>query len=329
MKKTKKLIIAIVLIFVAITICTQERPPERIAREHLAAGDSLFVHARDFNAAIASYKQALDLFKEIETDLTPFDAEIKDVMHKLYVSALNARDWNLAVQYGEEYLLLDPGNEAIVRNLAQIYRVGLDNVAGAIDVWLRYDNIFSSFIAKQEIADLYARINDNTNAILWYQKALEMNQDADLLQKLASLYINTNQPNRAIQVYEEFIDSEPSRRQLGIAYRNMGRLYQDMNNLPMAIQKYELFLEIDYDRSITLWLVDKYYENGNFERANRHIQNMITRNANDMDAIYFRALIAHADGKFQEARADFQRLVNHATYGSSAQGFIRSIDSTD
>jgi len=330
MKKTLKNILVLAsLIMLLSMLFAQEKPPERIAREHLATGDSLFVNVSDFVGAIENYQTALNMFRELHSDITPFNTEIRDILHKLYAAGTNARNWEVATRYGGELLSLDPSNEAVVRNLAQIYRVGLSDMSRAIEIWKSYDERFDSFTAKQEIADLYSRNNDNTNAILWYHKALEMNKDADLLQKLATLYINTNQPNSAIRIYEDFIESEPSRRQLGIAYRNMGRLYQDMNNINMAIQKYELALEIDYDRNVSLWLVDKFYENGNFEKANRFIDNMISRNANDNDALYFRALILHADGKFPEARAIFQRLVNHATYGTSAQGFIRSIDSAD
>ncbi|MCL2064461.1 MAG: tetratricopeptide repeat protein [Candidatus Cloacimonetes bacterium] len=322
----RKFFLVIVILVISLGLIAQERSAERIAREHLETGTLAF-NDRDFPVAVENLTIALRMFREQNSDLTPFNDEIRDSLFRLYATGVNSSNWELATRYGEEFLQIDPSNEAIVRNLATIYRARMNNMSNAIAVWVRYDEQFNSFVAKQEIADLYARNNDNANAIIWYYQALEMNQDADLLQKLASLYMNSNQSDRAIQVYNDFIASEPSRRQLGIAYRNMGRLYQDMNNLPLAIQNYERALEIDFDRSISLWLVDQYYDSGNFERANHHIDIMLRRNQNDNDAIYFRAVMLHSDGRFAEARPLFQRLVNHATYGQTAQQFIRSIDS--
>ena len=323
----RKVLIVVVALMIFVPVFG-DRPPERIAREHLATGDSLFT-AREFVRAIDSYRQSLNIFREIANEITPFEAEIRDVLFKLYAAGGNARNFEIAVRYGEELLKYDPANEAIVSNLARIYRVGLQNIPGAIAVWRRFDEQFNNFTAKREIGDLYARMNDTTNAIAWFNRALEQSRDADLLQRIASLYINANQPNRAIRIYEDFLATDPPARERGITLRNMGRLYQDLNNIPMAIQRYEAFLEIDWDRNIALWLVSQFFDAPNFAKANQYIQAMLARNANDQDAIYFRALIAHAEGRFAEARTDFQRLVNHPTYGASSQQFIRSIDSLD
>jgi tetratricopeptide (TPR) repeat protein len=202
----------------------------------------------------------------------------------------------------------------------------MQDINRAISVWRRFDDQFNSFNAKREIGDLYVRANDNTNALIWFNRALEQNRNADLLQRIASLHINMNQPDRAVRVYRDFLDTNPPARERNTTLRNMGRLYQDLNNIRLAIQYYEQFLEHDWDRNVALWLVTQSEEMRNYQRALHWIQAMISRNSNDMDAIYFRALIAHAEGRFAESRADFQRLTTHATYGNSARQFIESID---
>ena len=328
MKPLRIVLIVLSIMLLSISLFGQERTPERIARETLVEGETFF-EARDYPNAIEKFVTALNSFRELETDIIKYDAEIKDTLYKLWASGTNARNFEVAIQYGREYLVYDPSNDSIVRSLAQVYRVGMNDIQSAIQLWKDFDDMFDSFVAKQEIADLYARIEDAPNAIIWYNQALEMNSDADLLQKLASQYISANQPERAIAIYENFIESGPSRRQLGIALRNMGRLYQDLNNIPMAIQKYETFLENEYDRSITLWLLSTYFDNTDFNLSNAKIDILLERNANDNDALYFRALILHANGDLVGARAIFQRLVSHPTYGQSAQGFIRSIDTAD
>lgn len=324
----KKIFMVVTILTLCLSVFAQERTQERIAREHLAAGDSLFT-ARAFDKAINSYRQSLDTFKAARNDLTPFDDEIKDVFFKLYAAGLNAKNFEVAAKYGEEYLTYDSANESVVRNVAQVYRVALKDNAKAAAVWKRFDAQYNSFTAKQEIAEIYSRAQDIDNAIIWFNKALEMNKDADVLQKVASLYINNKEPQKAIKAYEDFIATNPSRRDLGKTYRNMGTLYKDINNVPKAIEKYELSLDIEYDRNITLWLVSQYYDANGYNNAMKHIDKMLSRNANDNDAIYFKALILFNQEKPKEARAYFQRIVNHPNYGPSAQGFIKSIDSAN
>ena len=328
MKNFKKIFIVVLILGVCLTIVAQERTKERIAREYLATGDSLFT-AKSFDKAIASYKNSLTTFNEAKTDITPFDEEFKSIYFKLYAAGLNAKDYNIAAQYGEAYLEYDSANESVVRNVAQVYRVALKNIQKAINVWKKYDEQYNSFTAKQEIADLYSRNDDINNAIIWFNKALEMNKDADVLQKIASLYINNKQPGKAIEAYEGFISTNPSRRDLGKTYRNMGTLYKDTNDNQKATQYYELALEIDWDRNIALWLAVQYYDANAFNNADKHVSKMLERNARDNDAIYYKALILFNMDKLTEAKNYFEKIKNHPSYGQSAQGFIKSIESTN
>ena len=324
----KKVLLVIVVLSISLTLFGEDRPPERIAREFMVAGQTHF-NAREYPEAITSFVSSLNLFKEIRNDVTPFADEIRGLLNNLFAAGANSQNNQVAVQYGEELLALDPNNERLVGQLAQIYRVRLRDNNRAIGIWRQFDEQFNSFNAKRQIGELYARVEDNANALVWFNRALEQNRDADLMQRIASLHMSMNQPDRAIRVFQDFLDTNPPARERNVTLRNMGRLYQDQNNMRMAIQLYEQFLEHDWDRTIALWLVTQFEEMSNFPRALHYIQMMLTRNANDNDALYFRGLIAHAEGRFAEARADFQRLVNHATYGSSARSFIENINNQE
>ena len=325
MNSLRKILMVIIVISLAFTLFGEDRPPERIARELMVEGQNNF-NNRNYAEAITNFEASLNIFKEIRNEMTSFDEEIRQILFNLFASGANSQNNQIATKYGEELLVLDPGNERLVGQLAQIYRVRMSDMTRAINVWKRFDEQFNRFSAKREIGDLYVRAEDNTNALLWFNRALEQNRDADLLQRIASLHISMNQPDRAIRVYRDFLDTNPPARERNITLRNMGTLYRDQNNTRLAIQYYEQFLEHDWDRNIALWLVSQFEELKNYPRALHWIQAMITRNSNDLDAIYFRALIAHAEGRLVEARADFQRLTAHATYGNSARQFIESID---
>ena len=327
MKPLKKIMLVMLIITALITLYAQEKSQERIAREYLAAGDELFT-AKKFNEAIAEYEKALKTFHEAKNSTTPFEDEIKGVLFKLYAAGGNARNFHVATEYGMEYLKHDPANEAVVKNLAQIFRVGLKNINGAIQVWKEYNEKFDSFVAKQEIADLYGRNNNIPEAIKWFNAALQQNRDADVLQKMARLYIDNKEPQKAIAIYEDFLSTNPSDRDKGRTFSNMGTLYKDLKNYPEAIKNYELALGFNYDRSISLWLVSQYYEQGRLDYANNHINNMLQRNRNDADATYFKALILFQQEKLSEALIEFRKVERHANYGATARQHIDIINKT-
>jgi tetratricopeptide (TPR) repeat protein len=306
-------------------LVAQVKPQERIALEHLATGDSLFT-AQEFELAIESWILSLDTFREAMDEETPFHDEIRGVLFKLYVAGIrNVHTYPLATRYGLEYLQYNPADEATVRNLANVFRAKND-LRGAIAMWVEYDERFDSFTAKQEIGRLFADSNDITNAISWYNRALEQNKDADILQRIATLYINNREPQRAIAAYEDFIKTEPPQRELRRAYMQMGRIFSDMNSVNRAIQYYELASDIEFDRSASHWLADKYHDQKNYTRANVHIQRMLERNPNDVDAIFLRAEILFEQNRFAEARVEYQKLVNHARYGSIANSRINHMN---
>ena len=322
MKNITKILVVVIVFGIVIGLNAQS--PERIARQTLSTADTQFLE-NNFEEAVQNYLSALSKFREINSDDTPFEEEITSILFKIYATGTNTQNLQLMTQYGEEYLLHDPGNEAVIRNVSIGYR-NLNNNAKAISVWENYDKVYDSYNAKVAIAGLYEREKDLPNAIVWFNKALEINKDADIVKRVAALYIDNKEPQKAIQFYEDFITTGPSRRELGTTYKNMGTLYKDMNNNRLAIEKYEQFLEIDYDRSVALWLVDQYYHQPNYPKAKQYIQSILQRTANDADATFFNARILYDEKNFAAAKAEFQKVANHRTYGTNAQDFIKRID---
>jgi tetratricopeptide (TPR) repeat protein len=324
MRNLKRILIMGICLVILLPLCAQ-KSPERIARDHHFSADSLY-NAREFNQSLEHYQEALKIFNQINSDLTPFEEEINKILFNLYLTCMQIQDWPKAIQFGEEFLLHDPSNEQVISNIAILYRTRLNNNQKALETWKRYDQKYDTYNAKVAIADIYERANDRNNAILWFNKALDINKDADIVRRVAKLYIDNKEPQKAIQFYDDFIATNPNRRVLGTTYRNMGTLYKDMNNTSKAIEKYELALGIEYDKSVSLWLVDQYYHQPNFTKARTHTQNILQRNANDADAIFFNARMLFDEKKFREAKTELQKVINHRTYGPHAKRMIEQID---
>jgi tetratricopeptide (TPR) repeat protein len=106
----------------------------------------------------------------------------------------------------------------------------------------------------------------------------------------------------------------------------MGNKFREQKSMARAAENYEKSLEYEFSRDISLLLVTHFIEAKNYTKANNHIKNMLANNPEDEDAIYNRAEMLYAQGKFEEARADFQKFVHHATYGKRAGNVIQIID---
>ena len=325
MKFSRKILFVTFIAVFIWTLFAQEKSPELIAQESIQEGRTLFVDKK-FDEALVKFQLALENYQKAKTDEKTFDNELRTLYNVLYNVAGQAKKIQLAVEYGLEYLNFDSANENMVNNIANLMVNQLNRGQDAVTLWTNYDEMYNSYVAKQKIADIYEKAKDLPNAIIWYRKALEMNMDADLLRKLANLYLESKQQDRAIAVYEDYIKTNPSQRDLGRTYRNIAALYQNMNNNSKAIEYNELFLSIEFDRSIALWLVNNYYDKNDFTNAEKHIGAMLAKNASDHDAIYYKAMALYKQEKMPEAKKEFQKLVNHTQYGKNAQDFIKIID---
>jgi tetratricopeptide (TPR) repeat protein len=107
----------------------------------------------------------------------------------------------------------------------------------------------------------------------------------------------------------------------------MGKLYDDSKNKNKAIEYFEKFLEIDFDKQVVLWLVSEYNDRKNNNKVLSYSNMILEKNANDADATYFKALALFNQGNKSAAKNEFKKIENNSKYGPSAKQYIKSIDS--
>ena len=54
---------------------------------------------------------------------------------------------------------------------------------------------------------------------------------------------------------------------------------------------------------------------------------LLKKKPNNVDAIYYRALINYDQGQKEEAKKDFEKIKNSSKYASLAKGYLESIKS--
>jgi tetratricopeptide (TPR) repeat protein len=306
-----------------------DKPLERIANELAVEGETLF-NEGDYPGAAGKFEEAVSTFKQaVEKDGIPSDDEkVNKWLFNAYQSYLQAGDYNRAIKIQNQRKELTPNDWQLIKEMAVIYAKYLDDADSAINELTTYDKTNNSFAAKKLIASYYNKYkNDEANSLLWYKKAFEQKQDSKVLQNIATLHKELGNNNEAIKAYEDYIQTEPNENKLIIVYKNLATLYDDLKNNSKAIEYFEKANQLKPDDNITLLLITKYYDAGNFAAANQRIADLLASKPGNPDAIYYRALIKFERGEKDAAKADFQKLTGNSKYGKVASGYIESIES--
>ncbi len=325
----KKNVILMVLMLIFVGFLFAEKSLERLGNEAEFAADE-FYGAKDYVNAAFKYEEALDKFEAAsEQDGISVQEKIVRILDKIFKAYYFAENYEKAIGILQTQLATDPKNSKKARTISQIYEKKLKDVDKAIETLVLFDSISRKYVVEKKIASLFTDKSDFEKALFWYQKTYELKQDAKVIKNIASLYLKLGKKAEAIGAYEDFIKTNPNERVLTKTYKNMGALYEDMNNTSKAIEYYEKSNELDYNESITLLLISKYYDLEWYTKALKKIELLLQNNPDNADAIYYRAMIKYSRGEFVAAKADFKIILSNVKYSSSANGFIEAIESAE
>jgi tetratricopeptide (TPR) repeat protein len=324
----RKIMMIAVALFLMGSLIAQNKPLERQANELGVEAETKY-NEKDFVASGQLFEQAIEKYEEaVEVDGIPMDESKKDRWLTLAFNAyFNGRDFENAIRILDVRAQRNPNDFQIVNYQSIIYSKYLKQPQKAIDVLVDYNQDNRTFNVEKKIAGAYLKQENYEKALEWYTKAYELRQDSNVIQKIASLNLRLNRKEAAVMAYEDFLKTEPNESVLIRTYRNMGSLYEDMNDLANAIKYYEKSNDLRYQPTITLKLVSEYYELDQYDNALKNIDKILANDAGNVDAIYFRAMIKYNRGQTAAARKDFVTISSNAKYSSTAQGFIESIDS--
>ena len=279
-----------------------------------------------FEAAIVKYEEA------VETDDIPMDEEKVGRWLELSFNAyFNGKNFEDAIRILNIRAERNPDDYKIVNYQAIIYKKHLKQIDKAIEVLVKYNSRGNgskrTYKVEKKIASYYLGQKDYENALEWYKKTYELKQDSKIIKNIASLNLKLDRKADAVKAYEDFLKTNPKESVLVKTYKNMARLYDDMNDQVNAISYYEKSNKINFQSTITLLLISKYYDAQQYEKATEKISLLLANDAGNADAIYFRAMIKYDTGDKVGAKSDFEKISSDAKYRSTAKGFIESIES--
>lgn len=284
----------------------------------------------DFDEALSNYETAISMYN----DLLPQSAQqdsLENIIVTLYkntaVVSRQAGEYEKALDYYDLYLEANPDEDDILLQKFAIYRDDLKNETQAFEVLKEYALSKNDFNAYHRLGDLYRDKNDFQNAILWYERANSVKTDANVLQKLGSIYRNPQVQdwNKSTAALEKFVGTNPGLDDLATAYKLIGDNYKNLKNRAKAVEYFERYSDLEYDESIALYICLYYYDMKNDAKTLSWANMVLQNNPNSSSALLFRAIAKYNQKDMRGAKADFERIQNDPQHGKTAQQYLKII----
>jgi len=145
-------------------------------------------------------------------------------------------------------------------------------------------------------------------------KEIDINLKIESNQATASDYIakgninyKKNNSNQALIDYKKAIEIEPS----GIVYYKIAQIYQEKNELQLALQNYEEAILLDTSiQDIFYFRGNINYKLKNFKQALQDFSTAINLSPNDYNNLFYRALTYENISDIQNAIADYTKAIS-------------------
>lgn len=309
------------------TLLLAEKSLERLGNEAEAAADNLY-ESKEYLKAAEKYKEAIDYFEKAHEELgIPVEDKVNGVLEKIWKAYYFGKSYENSIKYLNEKLAKNPKNYEIMKLIVQIYEKKLKNIDKAIEALKKYDAQNQNYKAEKKIASLYYKLDKYAESVEWFKKAYDKRQEASTIKNIATLYQKIGQKKEAIQAYKDFIKTNPNNYELAKTYTNMAKFYEDLNNMNEAIEYYKKSVDVRYRKDIYLKIISVYYDLNNYPQALKFIDKLLEKDADNDNAIYYRALIYYEQGKKEAAKSDFQKLTSNSKFAQTAKKYIESIES--
>lgn len=190
--------------------------------------------------ATADFEKALELEKD--------RARKQDILRKLADAAFAQRDWERAQKYYDQLVALDPRNEYLRMEYAQVlvqykrYEKALEQYQKLLELAGR--DAKAKATTMRDIGDLYEKMGQDEKAIETYEKAMRLMRRGnwlhrELRQRIVSVYRRTDRLGELVEQYEKDWRS-PNFDQamlLGGLYDEMGREEEALRMFEVAVRR--------------------------------------------------------------------------------------------
>jgi len=213
-----KPLLYIIIILLAIFLCvTVSRP--FIARTYWYYGNKELEKNKDVNKAIKMYEEALK-----------WDPYLGEVYYQMGRTLQNRRIYNIALEYfekAEKYV----DHPDLSKDLASLYlRINLfDKAAIKLKQAISYQEDEKSMVPMyNQLGAIYSRLKNYKQAEMAFKNALKIDNDfVNSHYGLASVYLQQNRPDEALQELQKVIELAPDSREAQYARNTLQKIAQE------------------------------------------------------------------------------------------------------
>ena len=244
--------------------------------DHVDALDEL----AKLQAANKDWGAAHDTLQRLAETVVDADRKI-DLYYRLgKINEENLRDREMAVEHFRSALDIEPGHLASLASLKQIYLDDMDWLAASrvLETEQEYtDNARKRAVLQYELGHLYdEKLNNETSAIEWYEKALESDPDnVAAAEPLVGYYVRKERFEDAEPLLDMLIRLGTKRpgQEMQEFQRQLGLVSDKIGNLDKALKAYQSAYELNTsDLDTLLKLADVYYRKEIWDKAFKYYQ---------------------------------------------------------
>jgi tetratricopeptide (TPR) repeat protein len=281
-----------------------------------------------FNEAIMHYETALDIYKNhepVRISQTELDEYVRGTYNNLAITARDAGDYEKALEYYDEMLVIEPGNKDILNAKFFVLKDYVKDEARAFQVLEDYAAVAQEASAYIMLAEGYAETGDYEKAEAAYLQAEQLRPDADMYTRIGNFYRANSQWEKANNYLEKLAATNPEPNKLAIVYAQMGQNYSQLGNTTKMVENLEKSVEIVPNSRLALTLAGHYNSTKNWRKVVTYTTMVLQEDPNDSTARMLRGVAYFQQKNMAAAKADLERLVNDATYGAQAQNILKAI----
>ena len=257
-------------------------------------GDRLFKENM-FEKAIESYKDAID-----------FDISNPILYNNVGICYIRLKKYDLALIYLKKAINIEPNNIDIIFNIIELL-IEKEDFEQAEEY---INNIDESMIYNKYyyLGELYFKQKYYDKSKSSFAKAYLFKKSDNILLKFANCYIKQGLYDKASKCLESIEDNS-----IDILI-DKSDIYEQLNNIPMAIKAIEKANFYDRNNYI-LWLkLAKYYrQEYNLLKAEGAIYKAYTLAPNNEQVLFEQSLIKKSQGKFKEYQNILSKIVQKAS----------------
>ncbi len=252
------------------------------------------------NYYLGDYINAISFYDKVQTKKnTP------EINNLIGLSYLKLNSYIKSKLYFRQAILLDKYYGIAYFNLGTVnymlneYEEAINNLLKAEEL-IKDDADIFKYLAKS-----YGKINDKSNAILYFNKAVQINPDANDVFQLGVLYYEMNQYDQAIPQFESALNKGNDR---SITLFNLGLCYYGLKNYNEALQLFTESASDTQDEKLVVYNIGScYLQLKDYKNAILKLEQCIALDANYAKAYYLLGFAKYNINKLHEAKAAFIR----------------------